>query len=275
MDNYIRRSYSLDGDSLDDAARSFNAAVGATGGRLMMHGNVFRLQLASDFGDRRRIALRIGVSALLALPFIFVGMPARAQATGIVMVVLFTGFFSAAVGHARLRADLRYARLTLLPMSRGVLWLDLVLASVLARLAPVMVVMAGFLIVNGQEVTLVSLIGLLGILFASLLLLTLIGMGTGRLARSNGEVHLFGALVCAMLAFISGVTPLPEKLTWLAAITVWNPISHLLTALIRLSSGPASVPRVEFVFALLMIATVTIMAILRWLSGGMRKTGKT
>ncbi|MHC4642711.1 MAG: hypothetical protein ACYS32_13790 [Planctomycetota bacterium] len=238
---------------------------------MMMHGNVFRLQLASDFGDRRRIALRIGVSVLLALPFIFVGMPAHAQATGIVMVILFTGFFSAAVGHARLRADLRYARLTLLPMSQGVLWLDLVLASVLARLAPVMVVVAGFLIVNGQEVTLVSLIGLLGLLCASLLLLTLIGMGTGRLARSNGEVHLFGALVCAMLAFASGVTPLPEKLTWLATTTEWNPISRLLTALIRLSSGPVSVSRAEFVFASLMVTAVIVTAVMRWIAGGTQK----
>ncbi len=31
----------------------------------MMAGNVFRLQLAAAFGDRRRIALRIGVTALL------------------------------------------------------------------------------------------------------------------------------------------------------------------------------------------------------------------
>ena len=241
----------------------------------MMHGNVFRLQLAAYFGDRRRITLRIGVSTLLALPFIFVSMPARAQATGIVMVILFTGFFGAAVGHARLRADLRYARLTLLPMSRGVLWLDLVLASALARLAPVMVVLAGFLVVNGREVTPASLIGLLGFLCASLLLLTLLGMGTGRLARSNGEVHLFGALVCAMLAFISGVTPLPEKLTWLKTTTVWNPISRLLTALTRLSGNSASVPRVEFVFTSLMVGAVIVITVMRWISGGTQKKGKT
>ncbi|MBW7988730.1 MAG: hypothetical protein FVQ84_01730 [Planctomycetes bacterium] len=241
----------------------------------MMHGNVFRLQLAAYFGDRRRIILRIGVSALLALPFIFVSMPARAQATGLVMVILFTGFFGAAVGHARLRADLRYARLALLPMSRGVLWLDLVLASALARLAPVMVVLAGFLVVSGREVTPASLIDLLGLLCASLLLLTLLGMGTGRLARSNGEVHLFGALVCAMLAFISGVTPLPEKLTWLTTTTAWNPISRLLTALTRLSSGPASIPRVEFVFTSLMVTAVIVIAVIRWISGGTRKKGKT
>ena len=84
-----------------------------------MPGNVFCLQLADAFGDRRRIALRISVTALLATPFIFVNMPIRAQAAGIVMVIMFTSFFGASVSYARLRTDLRLERLTLLPMSRG------------------------------------------------------------------------------------------------------------------------------------------------------------
>ncbi len=240
----------------------------------MMHGNVFRLQLTADFGNRRRIFLRIGVSLLLALPFILVGIPARAQATGIVMVVLFTGFFGAAVGYARLRADLRFTRLTLLPISRSVLWLDLILASALSRLVPVMVVLAGFIIVNGQGITTAFLISVLGLLCASMVLLTILGMCAGRLARSNGEVHLLGALICMVVAFISGITPLPERLTWLTTIMVWNPISRLLTALSRLSSEPTSVPRVEFVFTSLIVGAVTVVAILRWISGGTRNIGK-
>jgi hypothetical protein len=59
----------------------------------MMCGNLFRLHLAASFINRRSIILRIGVSALFAIPFILVDMPARAQASGIVMVILFTGLF--------------------------------------------------------------------------------------------------------------------------------------------------------------------------------------
>ena len=237
----------------------------------MMCGNVFRLQLTCAFADTRRIMLRIGVSALLAMPFMFVGMPARAQAAGIVMVILFTGFFGAAVGHARLRADLRFTRLTLLPTSRGILWLDLVLASVLTRFAPVVVVLTGFVIVNGQGVTPAHLIGLLGLLCACLLLLTLLGMGTGRISRSNGEVHLFGALACGVIAFASGITPVPEKLTWLSTAAAWNPIACLLAALTRLASEPGPVPRAELVFASLALAATTVIAAHRWISGGLAK----
>lgn len=241
----------------------------------MMPGNVFRLQLAAAFADTRHIILRIGVSALLAMPFIFIGMPARAQAAGIVMVILFTGFFGAAVGHARLRTDSRLARLTLLPTSRGILWLDLVMASALTRLAPVAVVLAGFVIVNGQGVTPASLVGVFGLLCASLVLLTLLGMGAGRLARSNGEVHLFGALACGLLAFVSGITPVPERLTWLSTATAWNPIACLLAALTRLASGPASMPRAELVFASLALSALVVIATMRWISGGMQKNRKT
>ena len=237
----------------------------------MMPGNVFRLQLTAAFADTRHIILRIGVSALLAMPFIFVGMPARAQAAGIVMVILFTGFFGAAVGHARLRTDSRLARLTLLPISRGVLWLDLFMASALTRLAPGAVVLAGFVIVNGQGVTPASLVGLFGLLCACLVLLTILGMGAGRLARSNGEVHLFGALACGLLAFVSGITPVPERLTWLSTAAAWNPIAHLLAALTRLASKPATVPRVELVFASLALSAMVVIATMRWISGATQK----
>ena len=242
----------------------------------MMCGNVFRLQLMAAFAETRRVVLRIGVCILLAMPFIFIDMPARAQAAGIVMVILFTGFFGAATGHTRLRCDLRLARLTLLPISRVLLWLDLVLASVLTRLVPVVVVIAGFVVVNGRGATPAALTSLLGLLLYSLILVTLLGMGTGRLARSNGEVHLFGALVCGVLAFVSGVAPIPERLTWLAASAAWNPIARLLAMLTRLPGEPASESGAEFVVASLVLAAIGATAAVRWVSGGAHeKSGKT
>lgn len=233
----------------------------------MMPGNIFLLQLAADSGDRRRVILRIGVSLLLSLPFILIGMPAHAQATGIVMVILFTGFFGTAVAHARLRADLRFSRLKMLPISLCELWIDLILSSALVRLVPIIVVLASFIIVNGQVVTAASLVNILGLLCASVVLLTIIGMSVGCLARSNGEVHLFGALVCAVIAFISGVTPLPERLDWLKTVMALNPISRLLTALSKMADGSVYTPRMEFLFASLVIAVVSVTAVLRWISG--------
>jgi hypothetical protein len=240
----------------------------------MMPGNLFRLQILATLGDRRHLILRIGISFLLAMPFIFVAMPARAKAAGIVMVILFTSFFGAAVGHARLRADMRLARLMLLPTSRAIVWLDLVLASTLSRLVPAVIVLSGFVLINGQSMVPASIINLFGLLCSSLILLTLLGMGTGSLARSNGEVHLFGALVCAMIAFISGVTPLPERLLWLEALTAINPIGRLLSFLTNMGNGIIYLSNVELVFASLISAAVIFTVIMRWISGGMNKTEK-
>jgi hypothetical protein len=240
----------------------------------MMPGNLFRLQILATLGDRRHLILRIGISFLLAMPFIFVAMPARAKAAGIVMVILFTSFFGAAVGHARLRADMRLARLMLLPTFRAIVWLDLVLASTLSRLVPAVIVLSGFVLINGQSMVPASIINLFGLLCSSLILLTLLGMGTGSLARSNGEVHLFGALVCAMIAFISGVTPLPERLLWLEALTAINPIGRLLSFLTNMGNGIIYLSNVELVFASLISAAVIFTVIMRWISGGMNKTEK-
>jgi hypothetical protein len=233
----------------------------------MMPGNLFHLELASALGDRRRLMLRIVISFLLVLPFLFVEMPPRARAAGLTMVILFTSFFGAAVHHARLRADGRLARLHLLPVGRGVLWLDLALASMLARLGPALVVLGCFVLVNSRRPVVGDLIDLAGLLCGALLLLTLLGMVVGRLAQNNGEVHLFGALVAALLALVSGLAPLPDRLTWLAALAPWNPISHLLAALTALAADRPDVSGARLVVALVILAAISAAAVQRWVSG--------
>jgi hypothetical protein len=238
----------------------------------MMPGNLFRLELAAAFADRRRIVLRISISALLALPFILVDMPARVQAAGIVMVILFTSFFGAAVGHARLRADLRFDRLALLPIRRSLLWLDLVLASAMARFVPTSIVLAGYVLINGQSLTARVVVVLFGLFCGSVILLTLLGIGIGRLARNNGEVHLFGALAAVILACISGVTPLPRRLTWLAATMNWNPIARLHAMLVKIANGPPVVGLTDLAFTSFMLGGIAVIVVLRWISGGAFKT---
>jgi hypothetical protein len=236
----------------------------------MMPGNLFRLELAAAFADRRRTALRIGLTLLLALPFVLVDMPARAQTAGIMMVILFTSFFAAAVRHAKLMADLRLARLALLPTWRPLLWLDIVLASVVARLLPTGIVLTCYLLVHGRDVTVGVVTGLLGLLCASVGLLTLLGIATARLARSNQEVHLFGALAVVVLACICGITPLPQRLEGFVALVAWNPVARLHIILAGLANDPAPVSSTESLFATLVLAGFVATAVLRWLSGGMR-----
>ena len=233
----------------------------------MMPGNVFCLQVSAAFEGRRRLILRMGISALLALPFILVAMPAGAQAAGLVMVILFTSFFGAATSHAQLRHDLRLGRLTLLPTSHTLLWLDLVLASMVARILPALIILACFVLINGQGVTLAGSISLIAWLCGSLGLLVLLGMGTAKLARNNAEVHLFGMLACAVLAFFSNVTPLPTKLSWLKSTTFLNPIAQLLTAIKRFSTESVPVSNYEFIISSFIIGAIAVLIVWRSVSG--------
>ncbi|MBN1362198.1 MAG: hypothetical protein JW993_16500 [Sedimentisphaerales bacterium] len=233
----------------------------------MMPGNLFCLELAAAFADRRRLALRVGLSVLLALPFILIDMPAQAQAAGVAMVILFTGLFGAAVGHARLREDRRYERLALLPTARGTRWLDLVLASTLSRLAPTVVVLTTFVIIDGRGTAAAPLLLLSAMLCGSLLLLTLLGMLTARLAHSNAEVHLFGALAGGLLAFLSGLTPLPARMAWLAGPMNWNPLSQLHQTLVACATGSARASGPGLAFAALLLAGIATTAVVRWTQG--------
>lgn len=233
----------------------------------MNPGNLFCLQLADGFANRRRVLLRTGVSVLLALPFILVGMPARAQAAGIVMVVLFTGFFGAAVAHIHLREDRYLERLILLPQSRASLTLDLVLASIVSRFVPTALVLVAFVVVNAREVTAGALIVLAGQLCATLLLLTLLGMGIARLARSNAEVHLFGALTVGLLAGISGVVPASQRLATMTTALAWNPIGRLVAVLAGLSDERVGISPTEIGFASLILVATMAAVTIRWMRG--------
>ncbi|UCD50044.1 MAG: ABC transporter permease [Phycisphaerales bacterium] len=209
---------------------------------------------------------------LLALPFILVGMPARAQAAGIVMVILFTGFFGTAVAHVHLREDRYLERLMLLPVSRASLTLDLVLASIVSRFVPTALVLGAFVIVNGRVVSGGELIVLAGQLCATLLLLTLLGMGIAWLARSNAEVHLFGALTVGLIAAVSGVMPAPQRLAPMTAALAWNPIGRLVAVLVGLSDEKVGISPTEIGFAsLILVATMAALTI-RWVQGDGRKT---
>jgi len=145
----------------------------------------------------------------------------------------------------------------------------------LMRLGPSSVVLAAFAAVNGRHATASDLLDLAGLLCAALMLLTLLGLGAGRLARDNAEVHLFGALATGMLAVLSGVAPLPERLARLTGGMAWNPIARLLMALDRLATGRTAAPAAELVFSSVVLGAVVAAAILRWMSGGTRETGRS
>ncbi len=239
----------------------------------MMPANVLRLQVAAAIGNRRQVLLRVGVTTLLALPFVFVAMPPRAQTAGLVMVILFTSFFGAAVGHAHLRDDGRLERLMLLPTHRVLLWLDLILSHVAARLVPIAVVLAAFLIINGQHIDGRTIITTSGLLLGGLLLLAVLGVATATLARSNAEVHLFGALAVGALAFVSGITPVPDRLAWLVHGASWNPVHGLHSVLLQATTQTGQDPEISMTVASAMLISIAGMMVVRWQSGRGRQKG--
>lgn len=236
----------------------------------MMPHNLFQLQLMETFSNARHVAVRTGVSVLLAVPFIFVGMPPAVKAAGIVMVVLFTTFFGSAIGHAHLCEDNRFSRLMLLPISRPGMWLDVILASAVARLVPTLVVVIGFALFNGFRFSGAAILHLTGMLCTAVLLLTLLGTLTGHLARSNAEVHLYSALVCALVAVFAGVTPGIPKLTPLTNALAANPLRRLLSGLVSLTDGTMTLTASETLVSSVLLALFGLAVIWRWLSG--RKT---
>ena len=207
----------------------------------MTPANVFQLELAAAMAGRRTLAARLGLPMLLGLPFTLGGMPAGVKAAGLVMLVLFVSFFGAAVATVRRREDGRLDRLRLLPIPAWLVRLDLLLAGAAVDVLQLAGVFILFMLINASQVTAAGLLTLAGGLAAVVVLLNLAGMLLASALRNNPEVHLAGALAVGLLAFVSGVFPVPARLAgWIETIAPWNPVARLSAALRGVAEGAAA-----------------------------------
>ncbi len=207
--------------------------------------NVFQLEMASTLADRRTLVMRLALPLLLSLPFVLIvasdggegapalAMPAQAKVAGLVMLLLFLTFFGAAVGIVRRRSEGQMERLRLLPLRRWVVMLDLLLAGAAVDLIQAASVLGLYLLVNAHGgLSAASALLVAGLLCAAVMLLNLLGMLLAGVMRSNPEVHLLGALAVGLIAFVSGLLPVPQRVRPMVDVTAaWNPIAALARAL--------------------------------------------
>jgi ABC-type multidrug transport system permease subunit len=227
--------------------------------------NVFQLELAELLKSRRTLALKLGVTVLLGLPFVLFNMPLAAKTAGIIGLLIFTSFFGAAVALARRRADGRFRALLLLPVSRPALFLDMLLSATVLDMVQIGVVLALFAGLNGPKLSLPVLFNGLARLAQAVLLLNTLGLALGLSLRRNPEVHLAGALCTAVLLLLSGQIPVPERLERLVAPLVRvNPAARLAGVL---AAVRADVMRIapEVVVFLIVLAGALLWRSVDWL----------
>lgn len=204
----------------------------------MKPANVFQLELSTGVSSRRALVMRLGLAFLLGLPFVLARMPVRARVGGLAMLVVFVGFFGAAVALVRRRADGHWQRLWLLPVPRWVVWSDYVLASVALDLVQTAPVFALYVLVNGVGVTIAGAVGLLGVLCVALVVLNALGALLAHVIETNAEVHLAAALATGLIALFSGLFPAAAGIRSLVDATArWSPVGHLARALEGIADG--------------------------------------
>jgi len=206
----------------------------------MRPANLFQVELASALATPRKAGLRLGLSFLLGAPFILAQMPVRVRVVGLILLALFHSFFGAAVGRVRVRALGRETKLALLPLPGWLILLDRLLAGVVVDLIQTGPLLLLLVAVHGSPGLGPALPSLAWLFCGTLLVLNLLGQGLGRLAKSNAEVHLGGALGVGLVAFLSGLIPTPGPLAGLLK-PVWglSPVRGLAEALEGALLGPA------------------------------------
>ena len=231
----------------------------------MKPANVYQLVLAEKLASVRGAAMRLGFAFLLGLPFVLAAMPIRIKAAGLVMLIVFTSFFGAAVGLVRWRTEGRITRLRVLPIPAWKIFADYLLANSsvdLLQTGPVLVLL---IVLNGNVTDSGLLAAAAGLFFATVLILNLLGILLGWAMKSNPEVHLFGGVAVGLIAFFSGLFPVPDSISRLVtAVASWNPVSTLARTLEKIMtggygmSGLATVAGACFAVALLLIIILRV-----------------
>jgi hypothetical protein len=228
--------------------------------------NLFRLELVSSLAGARALLMRLGFTLLIALPFVLIAMPVAVKASGIVMIVLFTSFFGAAVGLARKRSDGQLERLRLLPQPLLLPFFDIVLAGAVVDLLQILPVLILYFAVNGGAFASAPVALVLALLIVTLLPLNLLGVLLGLAMRSNAEVHLAGALSVGVLAVLSGLAPLPRRLAALSAWAgAWNPAARLRDLLVFIGEDGVMRPSAAPALAtILLVAAAVLWRLVDW-----------
>lgn len=205
----------------------------------MKTANLVHLELKNALGRPKAALMRLGLAFLIGSPLALARMPLEIRAAGLTMVVVFISFFGAAVASARASTSGQRDLLAGLPLPGWLTALDKILAGAfidLLQIAPLLI-LAWALAGPGFEPR--SVLNALGAAILIPALLNALGLGLGRVLKSNAEVHLAGALCVGLLAFTAGLFPVPESLAGLVGITAHiNPLAWLKTGL-TLSLGQA------------------------------------
>jgi len=238
----------------------------------MNPGNVFQLELAAALSRRRSLLMRLGVTVLFGLPFVVAPMPAGVKACGLVMVVVLTSVFGSAAHMARLRSAGHLTRLDALPLRRWVVMLDFLLAGSAVRLAPSGLILALFVLVNSRAAPAAEWAVLAGLVCGALVALNLLGMLIAATARNNAEVCLFGALAVGLVAFFSGLFPVPASLARLVSATAaWCPVGGLARHLQALADGSSTANLAQAVGGATIAGTFAAALVARGLAGKLKR----
>jgi hypothetical protein len=173
----------------------------------------------------RTLAMKLGVPLLFALPFVVVTMPLKIKIGGLAMLIIFTGFFGAAVAFVRQRAEGHLQKIRILPIPIWKVFLDLILAGAAMDILQLGTVLGVFMLINSTSMAVILLLEVAGFLFIIVVLFNMLGILFGMVMRSNSEIHLFGALGAGLIGCLSGIFPTPQRIQGLIdMILPWNPL---------------------------------------------------
>lgn len=227
--------------------------------------NTFQMECADILGNPRKMVLKVVFTLLLGLPFVLADMPGRVRLAGVGFLILFSSFFGASVGMVRKKTAGLTLRLALLPIP-GIVWLsDFVLAGSLMDFFQSGTILALYLLIHGQAVTVGAVLFAASLFAVTVLILNALGIMLGQWLSSNAEVHLAGALSTLMLAFMSGLVPVPERLRFIQSVAVrYNPLDLLLNILGNCAESGAHVSGTNIMWSLAVISGLTSLILYRW-----------
>jgi hypothetical protein len=229
--------------------------------------NLFQLEMAEIWADKKKVMLRLSLTLLIGCPFILFEMPLQVQLAGLSMVLIFSCFFGSAVALGRRHSEGRIDRLKIMALSRWSIYGDTLLARSILDFLRIGILLILFLLFRGNLPTFSFVITVAGALLATVLVYSIMGSFLGTFLRNNPEIHLFGALGCALLGAASGVLPLPTRLLIIVdTLNPWNPLSHLLTKLEEIIRNGCVMATPRDVFSILLLATAAGVILLRSLN---------
>ncbi|MFX1339072.1 MAG: ABC transporter permease [Promethearchaeota archaeon] len=196
----------------------------------MKPNNFFQKELISFFKNKKALIIKFLLPFIFLLPVLVANISMSIKVEIFIVMIIFLGIFSSAVGLIQLRENKMLERLAILPISTKKIIIEYLFATICFDIFKLIIPFIILIGLNSENFSINYICWLIICFISSIGVANSFGILVALISGSSGEGHLYAIITVISLCVISGIFPLilPKFLSFVQIILPFHYLSNSL-----------------------------------------------